>query len=126
MEVPGSIPGVRKSLFWACWEGVFLDFYTCWTLLGDTFERGWGNFLVGSGSLFRHFWDVLGSVWEWSEDIFRQMLEGIFLDFYICWTLLGDTFQRGWGHFLVGSGSLFRHFWDVLGSAWEWSGDIFR
>ena len=36
----------------------------------------WRPFLVGSGSLFRDFWEVLGSVWEWSGDIFRQMLEG--------------------------------------------------
>ena len=44
-------------------------------------ESGGGGFdsrlpEVGSGSLFRHFWDVLGSVWEWSGDIFRQVLEG--------------------------------------------------
>ena len=38
----------------------------------------------------------------------------------------GDTFWSGQGHFLVGSGSLFRDFWDVLGSVWEWSGDVFR
>ena len=31
---------------------------------------------VTSGSLFRLFWDVLGSVWEWSGDVFRQVLEG--------------------------------------------------
>ena len=76
MEVPGSIPGVRKSLFWVCWEGIFLDFYTCWGMLGDTLERGWGHFLVGSGSLFRHFWDVLGCVWEWSGDLFGWVWEG--------------------------------------------------
>ena len=44
--------------------------------MGDAFERGWGHFLVGSGSLFHDFWDVLGSVWEWYGDIFRQILEG--------------------------------------------------
>ena len=30
-----------------------------------------------------------------------------------------------WGHFLVGSGSLFREFWIVLGCVWEWFGDVF-
>ena len=73
---PVRFPGCASHFFGACWEGVFLDFYTCWGMWGDTFERGWGHFLVGSGSLFRHFWDVLGSVWEWSGDIFRQILEG--------------------------------------------------
>ena len=46
----GSIPGSRKSLL--------------------------GHFLVGSGSLFREFWDVLGCVWEWSGDVFRQVWDG--------------------------------------------------
>ena len=46
----GSIPGSRKSLL--------------------------GHFLVGLGSLFREFWDVLGCVWEWSGDVFRQVWEG--------------------------------------------------
>ena len=73
---PVRFPGCASHFLELCWEGSFLDFYTCWSLLGDTFERGWGHFLVGSGSLFRDFWDVLGSVWEWSGDIFRQMLEG--------------------------------------------------
>ena len=36
----------------------------------------WRHFLIGSGSLFRDFWEALGSVWEWSGDIFRHMLEG--------------------------------------------------
>ena len=31
---------------------------------------------VGSGSFFRQFWDVLGSVWEWYGDSFRHILEG--------------------------------------------------
>ena len=44
-------------------------------------ESGGGGFdsrlpEVTSGSLFRLFWDVLGSVWEWSGDVFRQVLEG--------------------------------------------------
>ena len=44
-------------------------------------ESGGGGFdsrlpEVGSGSLFRNFWDVLGSVWEWFGDIFRQAWEG--------------------------------------------------
>ena len=44
-------------------------------------ESGGGGFdsrlpEVRSGSLFRHFWDVLGSVWEWFGDIFRQVWEG--------------------------------------------------
>ena len=43
---------------------------------GDTLETLFRHFLVGSGSLFRDFWDVLGSVWEWSGDIFRQIWEG--------------------------------------------------
>ena len=73
---PVRFPGCASHFFGACWEGVFLDFYSCWGMWGDTFERGWGHFLVGSGSLFRHFWDVLGSVWEWSGDVFRQVLEG--------------------------------------------------
>ena len=36
----------------------------------------WRPFLVGSGPLLRDFWEVLGSVWEWSGDIFRHSLEG--------------------------------------------------
>ena len=35
-----------------------------------------GHFLVGSGSLFRDFSDVLGSVWEGLGDLFRQVWEG--------------------------------------------------
>ena len=35
----------------------------------------WRPFLVGSGSFLRDFWEVLGSVWEWSGDIFRDVLE---------------------------------------------------
>ena len=44
-------------------------------------ESGGGGFdsrlpEVGSGSLFRDFSDVLGSVWEGLGDIFRQVWEG--------------------------------------------------
>ena len=44
-------------------------------------ESGGGGFdsrlpEVSSGSLFRDFSDVLGSVWEWSGDVFRQVWEG--------------------------------------------------
>ena len=46
-------------------------------------ESGGGGFdsrlpEVGSGSLFRHLWDVLESVWEWSGDFldrFGKVLE---------------------------------------------------
>ena len=43
-------------------------------------ESGGGGFdsrlpEVRSGSLLCHFWDVLGSVWEWSGDIFRHVWE---------------------------------------------------
>ena len=41
-----------------------------------TFWSGRGHFLVGSGSLFRDFSDVLGSVWEGLGDFFRQVWEG--------------------------------------------------
>ena len=47
----GSIPGSCKSFF-------------C-------------HFLVGLGSLFREFWDVLGCVWEWFGDVFRQVWDGL-------------------------------------------------
>ena len=45
-------------------------------------EAGGGGFdsrlaEVMLGSLFREFWDVLGCVWEWSGDVFRQILEGL-------------------------------------------------
>ena len=45
-------------------------------------EAGGGGFdsrlaEVILGSLFREFWDVLGCVWEWSGDVFRQILEGL-------------------------------------------------
>ncbi len=44
-------------------------------------ESGGGGFdsrlpEVGSGSLFRHFWDVLGSVWEWFGDDFGWVWDG--------------------------------------------------
>ena len=44
-------------------------------------EAGGGGFdsrppEVILGSLFREFWDVLGCVWEWSGDVFRQVWEG--------------------------------------------------
>ena len=66
----------QSHLFGSCREGIFLDFYTCWSRLGDTFERGRGHFLVGSGSLFHDFSDVLGSVWEGLGDLFGQVWEG--------------------------------------------------
>ena len=44
---------------------------------GDTFWSGRGHFLVGSGSLFREFWDVLGCVWEWFGDVFGWVWEGL-------------------------------------------------
>ena len=44
-------------------------------------EAGGGGFdsrppEVIFGSPFREFWDVLGCVWEWSGDVFRQVWEG--------------------------------------------------
>ena len=57
-----------------------MDFYTCWALLGDTFERGWGHFLVGSGSLFEIFgmsWDVSGSGLGTFLDWFGKVLENM-------------------------------------------------
>ena len=32
-------------------------------------------------SLFQFFFDVLGSVWEWSGDVFREVLEGFVCGF---------------------------------------------
>ena len=49
-EVPGSIPGSRRSLL--------------------------GHFLVMSGSLFRDLWDMLGYVWEYSGDVFGWVWDG--------------------------------------------------
>ena len=51
LEVPGSIPGSRRSLL--------------------------GNFLVMLGSLFRIFWEVLGSVWEYCGGGLRWVWEGL-------------------------------------------------
>ncbi len=34
-----------------------------------------GRFLVGSGSLFREIWDVLGYVWEWFGDVLGWVWE---------------------------------------------------
>ena len=68
MEVPGSIPGVRKSPFFGHVGKAFSLIFTYILACRGTL---WRHFLVGSGSLFRDFWDVLGSVWEWSGDIFR-------------------------------------------------------
>ena len=44
-------------------------------------EAGGGGFdsrlpEVIFGSLFREFGDVLGFLWEWSGDVFRQVWEG--------------------------------------------------
>ena len=60
MEVPGSIPAVRKSHSLVMSGRHFFDFFTCWSLLGDTFERGWGHFWSGRG----HFFVIFGMSWE--------------------------------------------------------------
>ena len=42
--------------------------------LPDGFDSGLPG--VGSGSLFRRFWDVLGCVWEWFGDVFGWVWDG--------------------------------------------------
>ena len=50
------------------------------TFLGlgrEGFMVGSARFLVGSGSLFRQIWDVLGCVWEWPGSVFGWVWDGL-------------------------------------------------
>ena len=61
MEVPGSIPGVRKSLFWGVLGRRFLRFlHIFWHVgghFGDTFWSGRDHIFV----IFGMSWEVPGS-----------------------------------------------------------------
>ena len=41
-----------------------MDFYTCWTLLGDTFETHFGRVGVTFWSGWGHFFVIFGMSWE--------------------------------------------------------------
>ena len=52
------------TFVWTCWEGVFIDFYTCWDRFGDTFWSGLGHFSVGFGTFFVGFGTLFAWVWD--------------------------------------------------------------
>ena len=75
MEVPGSIPGVRKSLFWGVLGRHFLGFlHIFWHVgghFGDTFWSGRGHFFV----IFGMSWEVSGSGLGMFLDRFGKVLK---------------------------------------------------
>ena len=75
MEVPGSIPGVRKSLFWGLLGRHSLGFlHIFWHVgghFGDTFWSGRGHFFV----IFGMSWEVSGSGLGMFLDRFGKVLE---------------------------------------------------
>ena len=56
--------GAQVTFLGACWEGVFFDFYTCLSMLGDTFETHFGGVWVTLGSGRGHFFIIFGMSWE--------------------------------------------------------------
>ena len=61
---PVRFPGCASHFFGACWEGVFLDFYTYFGMSGDTFETLFGGVGVTFWSGWGHFFVIFGMSWE--------------------------------------------------------------
>lgn len=64
LEVPGSIPGSRKSLFWSCWDVCSRIFTYVGSSSGILFGGGGDTFWSSRGHFFVKFWmswDVSGS-----------------------------------------------------------------
>ena len=60
MEVPGSIPGVRKSLFWGVLGRCFLGFLHMLGHVGGHFWEGLGSLFGRVGVTFSSFLGCLG------------------------------------------------------------------